>query len=246
VIPREYHELIPSTQTRALELVRAGAPEGTRVVAGTQNAGRGRLDHGWESPPGGLYLSLAVRLPPEHPSLFPIALGAALSEEVRDRFGAPARLKWPNDLVIVESRRRVRKLAGLLVDRVRTPVNGEMAVIGVGVNVTVPPRGPSPELVGRAAWLSEFAVQPPSLHAVEECVVAAAFDAAHSLSRPGQITAVRARCRAALYGIGRTATVDGHLTGTIDALGDEGELWLATATDRVAIQAGDLKLEESP
>ena len=244
VIPREYHALLPSTQARALELVRAGAPEGTRVVAGAQNDGRGRLDHRWESPPGGLYLSVAVRLPASHPSLFPIALGAALTEEIRARFSAPARLKWPNDLVIVEGRRRLRKLAGLLVDQVAPPRGGDMAVVGVGVNVSVPPVALSGELAGKVAWLSEFAVQPPSLHAVEESVVAAAFDAAHSLSDPTRIDAVRRRCRAALYGVGRPATVDGTLRGTIDALGDEGELWLHTDTERVAVRAGDLRLEE--
>jgi len=243
MIPREYHELLPSTQTRAVELVRSGAPEGTRVVAGAQHAGRGRLDHAWDSPPGGLYLSVAVRLPAEHPTLFPIALGAALSEELLARFMVPVRLKWPNDLVVLEGRRGVRKLAGVIVDRVPTP-GGEMAVAGIGVNVGVPERGPPPELAGRIAWLSEFSTQPPRLHDVEESVVAAAFDAARSLERPEAINAVRTRCRAALYGVGRTAIVDGRLRGTIEALGDEGELWLATASDRVAVTAGDLSIEE--
>jgi len=246
MIAREYHEVLPSTQTRALELVRNGASEGTRVVARSQEAGRGRLDHGWDSPPGGLYLSVAVRLPSEHPTLFPIALGAALTEELRARFGVPVRLKWPNDLVVAEGRRVLRKLGGVLVDQVRPPAGEELAVAGIGINVAPPAHGPSPELVGRVAWLSEYAPQPPSLHDVEECGVAAAFDAAHSLGRPDQIAAVRARCRRALYGVGRPAIVDGHLRGTIDALGDEGELWLLTGTDRVAVHAGDLRLEESP
>ena len=244
MIPREYHDLLPSTQTRAVELVRAGAPEGTRVVAGAQAAGRGRLDHRWDSPPGGLYLSVAIRLPPAHPTLFPIALGTALAEELRDRFSAPLRLKWPNDLVVVEGRHVVRKLAGVLVDRIPSPGGGEMAVAGVGVNVVVPSESPPPELAGRVAWLSEFAAQPPKLRDVEECVVAAAFEAAHSLARPEAVEAVRARCRASLFGVGRTATVDGHLRGTIHALGDEGELWIVTDDDRVAVTAGDLKIEE--
>jgi len=244
LIPREYHDEIPSTQTRAVELVRSGTPEGTRVVAASQIAGRGRLDHRWESPPGGLYLSLAVRLPPEHPTLFPIALGAALSEELGARFLAPARLKWPNDLVVPEGRRGMRKLGGVIVDEVRSPRSGEMAVVGVGVNVRIPEDGLPSDLAGRIAWLAEFAPQPPSLHDVEECVVAAAFDAAHSLARPEHLSGVRHRCRAALFGVGRTATVDGQLTGTIDSLGDEGELYLLTSTERVAVRAGDLRLEE--
>ena len=60
---REYYDELPSTQQRAIVLARAGAPEGTHVVAGRQRRGRGRLDHTWSSPDGGLYLSTIVRAP---------------------------------------------------------------------------------------------------------------------------------------------------------------------------------------
>lgn len=50
--PREFYEVVDSTQDRAIELARSGAAEGTLVVARTQRLGRGRLDHGWWSPAG--------------------------------------------------------------------------------------------------------------------------------------------------------------------------------------------------
>jgi len=42
-----------STNADVEALARAGASEGTSVVADQQTAGRGRLDRTWESPPGG-------------------------------------------------------------------------------------------------------------------------------------------------------------------------------------------------
>ena len=40
--PRVHHRLTDSTNARARELARAGAPHGTLITAGEQSAGRGR------------------------------------------------------------------------------------------------------------------------------------------------------------------------------------------------------------
>src|SRR5207244_3094590 len=58
-----------STQRVARELGRAGAPEGTVVIAEAQTAGRGRLGRTWHSPRGvNLYCSIVLR-----PALSPAA-----------------------------------------------------------------------------------------------------------------------------------------------------------------------------
>mgnify|MGYP003330869761 FL=1 len=60
-----HHERIGSTNDEARRLARDGAPHGTVVHADEQTAGRGRLQRGWYSPPGNLYLSIVLR--PEVP-----------------------------------------------------------------------------------------------------------------------------------------------------------------------------------
>src|SRR5262249_57778513 len=65
----EWRAEIDSTQHLARDLARAGAEEGTVVIAESQTGGRGRLGRGWHSPPGlNLYSSLVLRpsrpLPP--------------------------------------------------------------------------------------------------------------------------------------------------------------------------------------
>lgn len=243
---REFYDSIPSTQDRAVELARAGAREGTRVVARRQTQGRGRLDRSWVSPLGGLYCSVVLSRPREHPGLLPLTVGARMAEAFRTRYAIPLALKWPNDLLVHERGRNVRKLSGILTDDVSSPTLGHAVVVGVGLNVRLPPGAVPNHLAGRVAGLDEFVSPPPALDEVEEVVVKAAMGATDWLTSTAGVRAARALCRRLLYGIGRPVSVDGQPAGTIAELGDEGELWVATDTDRVAIWAGDVQVEEAP
>ncbi len=46
------HQKLPSTNTEAATLARAGAPHGTAVIAESQSSGYGRHGRAWFSPPG--------------------------------------------------------------------------------------------------------------------------------------------------------------------------------------------------
>jgi BirA family biotin operon repressor/biotin-[acetyl-CoA-carboxylase] ligase len=84
-----------STNDRARELALAGAPHGTLVTASAQSAGRGRQGRRWSAPPdSALLMSLLLRSPPPLLSLI-----AAVA--VCDVVGEEARVKWPNDIVLV-------------------------------------------------------------------------------------------------------------------------------------------------
>lgn len=118
--PRLHLRTTTSTNQRARELASAGAPSGTLVTAGEQSAGRGRQGRTWTAPAGrALLLSVIVR------ELDPlISLRAGLA--VADLAGGPARVKWPNDVLLDG-----RKVAGILVEA--RPQEG-WAVVGIGVN----------------------------------------------------------------------------------------------------------------
>lgn len=143
------YEQLDSTNLRALELARRGAPEGTVVIARHQTAGRGRLGRRWIDRPGGsLLLTVLVRAPDEAPALVTVAAALAAAEAVREGVGLPALVKWPNDVVVND-----RKVAGVLAEG---PAGGMIAV-GVGMNV----RGESSELPAEvrdtAGYLSQEA-----------------------------------------------------------------------------------------
>jgi BirA family biotin operon repressor/biotin-[acetyl-CoA-carboxylase] ligase len=108
--------------------VASGSPERNLVViAEHQTAGRGRLDRTWETPTGAALTFSAVFDPVVEAvwwPVIPLAAGIAVARAI----GSPARLKWPNDVVLGEE-----KVSGILVERLAT--TPAYAVIGIGINV---------------------------------------------------------------------------------------------------------------
>ena len=144
----ELHETIRSTQERARELAREGAPHGTLVVSEVQTGGRGRLGRRWGSPPGGLWMSLVLRpgISTEVAARTTQAAAVGVVRALRE-LGVEARIKWPND-VLVDG----RKVCGILAESSsesapvaakRTGRGGgrlvDFVVLGVGVNANLDP-----------------------------------------------------------------------------------------------------------
>jgi BirA family biotin operon repressor/biotin-[acetyl-CoA-carboxylase] ligase len=101
-------------------------PPGTLVVAEAQTRGRGRAGHRWESPPGGLYMTLVLEpAPPAERLALPVAAALAAREALSRRFGVATRVKWPNDLLAGR-----RKIAGIIAE-----ATGASVLLGAGVNV---------------------------------------------------------------------------------------------------------------
>lgn len=241
--PREFFESIESTQDRAIELARAGAPAGTRVVARSQSQGRGRLDHMWWSPSGaGVYLSIILRSPPPPRSLLSLAVGNELRSTLRDRVGVTPALKWPNDLIVVNGP-SLRKLSGILIDEVGSPSGGVAEVVGVGLNVLRPDAPPPPPLQDRFTSIADWVASPPTVEEAERWVVEAVMRASERLRSPEDQRRLLEECRAALYGVGRPARVDGVARGIVDTVGEDGALWLVSGIERVAIIAGDVEVQ---
>ena len=124
----ERYAAVPSTMDVAREKARAGAPDGTVVVAESMEAGRGTRGHAWHAPAGGLYLSMVLR-GIEHPHLLTLALGNAVADAL-EVAGVDPSLKWVNDVWVAG-----RKVAGILVEAESTGSRLEFLVAGIGVNV---------------------------------------------------------------------------------------------------------------
>ena len=139
----EYHDSLPSTNARARELAAEGATD-VAVVANEQTGGRGRLDRGWVSPPGGIWLSALCRpeVPPAHAPVLTLAAAIAATETARET-GVDARIKWPNDLLVpsgtrasrTESDEGERKLAGILTEMEGEADRISWVIVGIGINV---------------------------------------------------------------------------------------------------------------
>jgi BirA family transcriptional regulator, biotin operon repressor / biotin---[acetyl-CoA-carboxylase] ligase len=240
---REFHDSIPSTQDRARELALAGASEGTHVVARVQTLGRGRLDHRWSSPPGGLYLSIVLRNSSPRVAWLPLLLGARVAEGLASVCECDFRVKWPNDVLAGSETSGFRKTAGILLDRWET-AQGPVEIAGIGVNVCTPLADLPAELRHWATSLESVAPPAPSLEAVEAIVVAAALTASAELARGAAPAELRTFVENWLWGVGRSVTVDGVPSGTIVGLGEDGALLVRRGTETTPIRAGEVRVEE--
>ena len=143
-----YYPSIGSTNDRALELAAAGEPEGSLVLAEEQTLGRGRRDRSWSSPPcSGIYATLILRpsVPAPRAPLFTFMAAVAVTEALEEAAAVPARIKWPNDVMV-----GTRKIAGILGEvRGSDPEIREL-VVGFGINVNHGPEDFPADLRGRA------------------------------------------------------------------------------------------------
>jgi BirA family transcriptional regulator, biotin operon repressor / biotin---[acetyl-CoA-carboxylase] ligase len=131
--PHRHFRVTDSTNTRARELVEAGAPGGTVVTAREQTEGRGRRGRVWTAPEGKALLYSAVLRPlDERHLLLPLSVPLAICAAAeRLRPGVECAVKWPNDVLLDG-----RKLAGVLIEA--RPQDG-WAVIGIGLNLSIEP-----------------------------------------------------------------------------------------------------------
>ncbi|MDQ8188815.1 biotin--[acetyl-CoA-carboxylase] ligase [Roseibacillus persicicus] len=122
-----YFEEIGSTNEEALRLGRAGAIDGSVIVAERQLAGRGRRGASWFCGEGkGLAFSMLLR-PQFERALWPrlsLVAGLAVAKAI-EVAGLFPEVKWPNDVLIGG-----RKVCGILMEAEK-----DFAVVGIGLNV---------------------------------------------------------------------------------------------------------------
>ena len=212
-----------STNAVVADRARAGEAAGLVLVAEQQDAGRGRLDRTWVSPPrAGLTFSVLLRpdLPAAAWPWLPLWTGVAVARALRDRAGVDAVLKWPND-VLVDG----RKVCGLLAE---VPAPGSL-VLGVGLNVTttraeLPHEGATSLRLADAATTDRDTVLRAVLRELAGVLVEQPRDA------------YRALCSS----LGRTVRVElpggGVAEGPAEAVDDDGRLVVAGT----AYAAGDV------
>jgi len=126
--------VVSSTNAALHKLAKAGAREGTVVLAEAQSEGRGRSGQPWFSPPRvNLYASVLLRPPisPKAVPVFSLIASLALTEAIWAE-GLQAAIKWPND-VLVER----KKVAGSLVECASAGDHVEYVILGIGVNLNV-------------------------------------------------------------------------------------------------------------
>jgi BirA family biotin operon repressor/biotin-[acetyl-CoA-carboxylase] ligase len=124
------YDCVDSTNSVAASLAIDPANAGVVVLAGEQTAGRGQYGRHWECPSGaGVLLSVLLFPRPtlNRPAVLTAWAAVSVCEVVRQITGLPARIKWPNDILL-----RGKKVCGILIEQ------GLGTVAGIGLNVNQP------------------------------------------------------------------------------------------------------------
>lgn len=108
----------------------AAGEEPLLVLARTQEKGRGRQGRSWQGYDGDLLATYLLPFPfaLERCAGLSLAVGVLL-REVLAEFGAETLLKWPNDLVVADTK---FKIAGVLIE---LDAENRRILVGIGVNI---------------------------------------------------------------------------------------------------------------
>jgi BirA family transcriptional regulator, biotin operon repressor / biotin---[acetyl-CoA-carboxylase] ligase len=195
-----------------------------------QEAGRGRQGRQWVSETGNFFGSTIVELVPGDPAppSLSLAAGLALIEAIEAAVpGQALMLKWPNDLMLGNS-----KLAGILLER-----GGDRVVAGFGVNLASAPR-----LTDRDAAALNGALSPQAFAPL----LAGSFARMVRLWRGTDPETFGRAWLARAHPVGTRLSVhsgaDEKLTGTFDGIEPDGALRIRRDGNVEVIRAGDVEL----
>ena len=122
---------VMSTNTVAKFLSENDVNNGTVIISEKQSGAKGRLGKSWESPLGGIWLSLVVKPNVDHSKIpmITLATGVAVVKTL-ERIGIEnAEIKWPNDVMIND-----KKVCGILTEAITKFNSIESVIIGVGID----------------------------------------------------------------------------------------------------------------
>lgn len=100
------------------------------IIALEQTQGKGRGDHSFFCPRGGIYMVLRVQGLYIDPHTLTPTVGLAVRDAIYTIIGIETQLKWVNDVMLND-----KKVAGILC---KSPRRGEF-LVGIGVNYCTPP-----------------------------------------------------------------------------------------------------------
>ena len=148
--PVQLYDTLESSNLTAKQLAIGGAPHGTLVLTGHQQAGRGRRGRRFESPAGkGVYCSVLLRpgCSAADAQSATISAAVAVARAVHALCGLELGIKWVNDLYY-----QGKKVCGILTEAGTDMESGQLEwlVVGIGLNLTTVPAD-WPEELGRTA-----------------------------------------------------------------------------------------------
>jgi BirA family biotin operon repressor/biotin-[acetyl-CoA-carboxylase] ligase len=164
-----WHKELESTNDKAMELAKSGAPEGTIVGANFQTAGKGRAGKEWFSPASDNLLFSVILRPTrdiEISQKIVLAVADIIIHSISKLFinekeSLSLELKWPNDILYDG-----KKIAGILTQSILIGKKIDALVVGIGININTPQNKFPKELREKATSLSVVLGKPLNINDV--------------------------------------------------------------------------------
>jgi len=238
-----FFETVASTNVEVWRLLEQGAAEGVVAIAQQQQSGRGQRGRTWQSPCGGLYLSLGMtpHLPSQDAVRLTLGCAWGIAAALRQR-RIPVGIKWLNDLVL-----EGKKLGGILTETRMQQGRIHQAVVGIGMNWS----NPVPDVgINLATWVQS---QPqPTVSSLEELGAIAlqgAF-AGYQMAKQGHSAELVACYESVFVNRGQTVNLQTSSlkeegTGKVLGITADGALrvqYPADATTEIYLQPGTIQL----
>ncbi|MDO5831744.1 MAG: biotin--[acetyl-CoA-carboxylase] ligase [Methanobrevibacter sp.] len=125
---------VSSTNTLARFLSMNGIADGSVIISEKQTNARGRSGKSWESPLGGVWLSIVLNPHVDYAKLplITLATGVAVAKTLEKVGVENPEIKWPNDIMI-----NGKKVCGILTEAVTKLNTIENVIIGVGIDANL-------------------------------------------------------------------------------------------------------------
>jgi BirA family biotin operon repressor/biotin-[acetyl-CoA-carboxylase] ligase len=143
--------------------------DGFTIISEKQFSGRGRLGRTFESPEGGLYMSILLigRQLIENVDSVTVRAAVAVKNAIKELTGLESvGIKWVNDIYCED-----KKICGILAERIVRKGYCDFSVLGIGVNVTTPPKAFEGELKEIAGSISDFTKVDFSRNELAACIL---------------------------------------------------------------------------
>lgn len=225
---------------------RASPPAGrfSIALADHQTAGRGRQQRSWISTPGSsLCLSLKYSfhsIPANVPALT-IALGVGVVHCLAGLGQPNVRLKWPNDLLIGDS-----KLGGILTETQSRDQQDFCAIAGIGINVQAPDERygvVQSDWAHSAVGLATTMKEAPTREQLAAAIIRALFETMVVYDESG-FDYFRAHFIAADWLSGKHVVVEtpsGEINGRVTGIDVAGALCIETDSGPTKIVSGSIR-----
>jgi len=252
---RVHFNQLASTNDKALSLACLNPQKPLAVSADSQSAGRGRRGRVWQSPVGGVWMSLVFPLhgSPMGQRALPLVVGLAIKRVVSDLLELSSAhhevcIKWPNDILVDG-----KKLAGILCEsRIGQHLQRPLTVIGLGLNANLDPAQLGSDLRTPATSLRELLGHDLDLAQLRQQIVSSIYDMVERFDRQGMTPVMAMSISRCLAWLGQDVEVhaidraDSDVVfGKVVGIDLQGRLLIDDDTLVThAIESGEIKLRQ--